>query len=488
METTTMTERIPTPTPNRRSSLLLVALFAATLALGAAHHAHTAGIAQPTDPNTTVSSSKIEAGSGAVHISGTLDRTAVMQGRDGLVRMELLIEGRAAGKIAMPQIPTDLVVVLDRSGSMTGQKIADARAAIHYIISRLGPEDRFALVPFSNGATTAIPLSHATPMATEGWSRIVDSIEAGGGTNMATGLRIGLRTIETARAVSRSPRVILISDGLAAETHAELRGEASRAARGEFTLSAVGVGSDFDETLMAMLADAGTGNYFYLEDSRNLADVFAAEFETARETVASGLSVTLTPGDGVEVIEAAGYPLSRSGRDVTFNPGALFSNQKRRIWVTFRVPTDRPVERELGEVRVAYRAGSQRAELHLDDFPKIACVVDESDFYASLDEDAWARSVAVEGYNQLRQNVAKHVKSGRPEEAKREIADFQDRYRAFNAVMAAPAVAESIGAADTLEAEVDDAFTGPDQSKKQNSLGKTLHSQGVSERRVGSRK
>jgi Ca-activated chloride channel family protein len=488
MEATTMTERINTTTSTQRGRLLLAALFAATLALGAAHHARTASIPNPTDPAATVAAAKIEAGRGPVHISGTLDRTAVMQGRDGLVRMELLIEGRSTGDVAVQQIPTDLVVVLDRSGSMTGRKIADARAAIRHLISRLGPEDRFALVPFSSDAATVIPLSYATPAATAGWTRIVDSIEAGGGTNMATGLRLGLRTIESARAISRVPRVILISDGLAAETHAELRAEATRAARGEFTLSAVGVGADFDETLMSMLADAGTGNYFYLEDSRHLADIFAAEFETARETVANGLSVTLAPADGVDIIEAAGYPLTRSGRDATFHPGALFSNQKRRIWVTFRFPTDRPVERELGEVRVAYRAGAERVQLRLDDFPKIACVVDESDFYAGLDEDAWARSVAVEGYNQLRQSVASHVKSGRPEEAKREIADFQARYRSLNAVVAAPEVAASIGAADTLEAEVDDAFTGPDQAKKQNALGKTLHSKGVSERRVGSRK
>jgi len=200
-----MTERTDTMTSNRRGGLLLAALFAATLALGAAHHAHTAGIPNPTDPAATVAAAKIAAGRGAVHISGTLDRTAVMQGSDGLVRMELLIEGRATGDVAAQRIPTDLVVVLDRSGSMTGRKIADARAAIHHLISRLGPDDRFALVPFSNGAATAIPLSHATPAATANWTRIVDSIEAGGGTNMATGLRLGLRTIETERAISRPP-------------------------------------------------------------------------------------------------------------------------------------------------------------------------------------------------------------------------------------------------------------------------------------------
>jgi Ca-activated chloride channel family protein len=305
---------------------------------------------------------------------------------------------------------------------------------------------------------------------------------------MSTGLQMGLGVIEAARAAARTPRTILISDGLAAESHEVLRADAARAARGEITLSAVGVGSDFDEDLMSMLADVGTGNYFYLEDARQLAGVFAAEFATARETVASGLAVTLAPASGIEVVDAAGYPLTRNGAEATFHPGALFAQQKRRIWVSFRVPTDRPVEHALGEVRVAYREAGERREIRLDDFPKVACVVDESDFYAGIDDDAWARSVAVEGYNQLRQSVASHVRAGRADEAKRELADFRSRYSTLNAVVAAPAVEETLGAADALEAEVDSAFTGRDQAKKQNLLGKSLHSKGVAERRAGSRK
>ena len=60
---------------------------------------------------------------------------------------------------------------------------------------------------------------------------------------------------------------------------------------GEYVLSAVGVGQDFDETLMSALADAGTGNFYYLPDARELAGIFAGEFASARETVARGLRV-----------------------------------------------------------------------------------------------------------------------------------------------------------------------------------------------------
>ena len=66
-------------------------------------------------------------------------------------------------------------------------------------------------------------------------------------------------------------------------------------------LTTVGVGADFNEYLMTALADAGTGNYYYLKAGDDLASVFAREFDAARATVASGLAVRIEPADGVRV-------------------------------------------------------------------------------------------------------------------------------------------------------------------------------------------
>jgi Ca-activated chloride channel family protein len=479
-----MTERKQLSRSRKNAGWILAALFAATLAIGATQR----GIPTPEIPDLGKRHAASTAGDGAVSIRGTLDRTAVLRGEDGLVRMELVLRADRRGNAAAAPLPTDLVVVLDRSGSMNGRKIRDAQAAIHHLISRLGPEDRFALVAFSSGAEVAIPLGYATPSARTRWTGLVDAIHAGGGTYMSTGLALGLETLSVARAAGRSPRAIVLSDGLAAEPHDLLRAQAAEAVAGEYTLSAVGIGADFDENLMSALADAGTGNYYYLQDLSRLAAVFAAEFETARETVATGVAVSIEPGPGVTVVEAAGYPLERSGRNASFRPGSLFAGQERHVWVTLRVPTDAQAEHALGSVRVHYRDGDEHHRLSLDDLPKVACVEDRDRFFAELDGDAWAKSVVVEEYNQLRQAVAGMVKDGRQSEAKAEIERFQSRNRALNAVVASPRVSRQLEAAADLDTGVDEAFRGPNKKHKQNLLGKSLHERGILERREGSRK
>jgi Ca-activated chloride channel family protein len=321
-------------------------------------------------------------------------------------------------------------------------------------------------VTFSNAAEIAVPLAFATAEARSVWNRSVDDVFAAGGTFMGSGLALGLDTLERAHAAGRSPRAILISDGLAAEPHGVLRAHAVRSAVAEVPLSAVGVGADFDENLMSTLADVGTGNYYFLRDADQLASVFTAEFATARETVASAVRVMLEPAAGVSVVDAAGYPLAFAGSVATFQPGTLFAGQERRVWVTLRVPTDTTGEYAVGAVRVQYRRDGDVHRLAMDDFPAIACVRDPDRFFASVDSDVWEQSVIVEEYNQLRQSVAGLVAGGRAADAEAEIDRFVDRNAAMNRVVASPGVAHQIDAAAELKAEVADAFRGDDAPGK----------------------
>ena len=115
------------------------------------------------------------AGSGPVRFSGALEGTAVLPNRDRDVRMELVIGADAARGLA-PRVATDLVVVLDHSGSMSGDKIVQARAAVRTLISALGDGDRFALVTYSDYAQTRIPLGALRHRGS--WYETVDSIVA----------------------------------------------------------------------------------------------------------------------------------------------------------------------------------------------------------------------------------------------------------------------------------------------------------------------
>jgi Ca-activated chloride channel family protein len=476
-----MTSRNPLR-PLRIAAILALA----TLAIGAAAKFGGNAEAAPPGGSTTLAREFRATGSGPVRFSGALEGTAVLPGRDRDVRMELVIGADAARGIA-PRVPTDLVVVLDHSGSMSGDKIEHARAAVRTLIAGLGDGDRFALVTYADQAHARIPLG--TVQQRPSWYETVDSIRPEGGTNMSSGLDVALAMIDATRASGRAPRLVLISDGLANQGDASregLVGRASRAARGEYALSTVGVGADFDEGLMAALADAGTGNFHFLASANGLDRILSAEFATARENVASGLRVAIEPASGIGVVDAAGYPLTRDGNSVRFQPGDLFAGQERRIWVTLRVPAGASGDVPLGRFALEYGAGGERHRLAFTETPRVAAVADESAYFAGLDTASWERSVVVDQYNALRRSVAEAVKDGRERDAVAEIQKYRTEVASKNDKVQSQEVARQLADAAKLEERVQQAASGalpmaPMEAKKLRALG-------YAEGRPGSRK
>ncbi len=470
---------------NRRGRLILTAgLLAATITIGLIMKLQAA--------DGTHASGWSRAGSGLVSLQARADRTAVLQGDDGNVRLELIltaadVEGRKVS------VPTDLLVVLDRSGSMHGEKLEQGRAAIRELIRQLGAKDRFALVTYAYEAELTIALERASQEAKANWeSRLYDDdINADGGTNMSHGLDVAYETLRSSRDELRAARIILISDGLANHGDASEQGLIQRAARftqQEQVLSAVGVGLDFNEFLMSKLADAGTGNYYFVEQTSGLAKVFANEFSASRNTVASALSVTLTPGPGVEVVDVAGYPLERKGGRVTFRPGTLFSGQERRLWVTYRVPTSGIAEFELGAVTADYRSRGEVYTVALEDSAQVACVRSEESYFAGVDKEAWETSVVEESYSRLREVVARAVSEGRRGDAKAEIDAYRQQQEQMNERLESTLVEQNLVEVEELEAQVDDSFQGADQALKQNRFSKTNQAEALKKRRSGSTK
>jgi Ca-activated chloride channel family protein len=363
---------------------------------------------------------------------------------------------------------------------------------VRQLVAQLGAQDRFALVTYSDGAALTIPLATVGESARATWENVLAGVRPEGGTNMASGLDLGIALVERSRAAARVPRVILISDGLANQGDATPQGlteRARRAARGEYMLSTVGIGADFNEYLMTALADAGTGNYYYVRNSQSLGEVFAREFDAARTTVASGLAVQIQPGPGVQVLDAAGYPLERVADGVVFRPGALFAGQERRVWLTLAVPQNAVGEYDLGRFALSYNSGSgERSTLHLADIPRIACVKNEEQFFAGVDRDAWSRSVTVEGYNKMQEEVAREVKAGRRDEALKRVRAFKDETAALNARIQSAPVTRQLQEADGLEAQIGSVFAGERQAERQNELSKSKSYDALEYRRAGSKK
>jgi Ca-activated chloride channel family protein len=458
--------------------------LALTIAAGVASRALATRAPAATSPKT------LFAAQGPVRLSGELEGTKLLRGGDGLARLELAIAGQAEEHASAPaRVPTDVLVILDRSGSMEGEKIEHARAAVRELLHQLGPEDRFALASYASEARIDSPLVRVSTDELRSLEARVDAISAMGGTNLSAGLDLGLGSVLASRAPGRAARVIVISDGLANEGDSSREGlvaRVRRAAQREWVVTAIGVGADFDEQLMGALADAGTGNFYYLDHAGDLASVFAREFGAARATVASALEVEITPASGVRVVDAAGYPLETRGDSVVFSPGALFAGQERRIWLTLCVP-EGAGERSLGKIALRYERDGQRESLELPDSFRVAWADRPAEVVKALSPAAWERSVAQEAYGQLEDKVAELVKKGEPERAKHFIAEFQQKVGSVNATLNSPSVAKKLEEADALRRDVDGAFTGADQAAKQNALSKAKLQSGKDTRRAGAK-
>src|SRR5262249_20620383 len=207
----------------------------------------------PPPAGATTATTLTAPGGGRVTFTGTVDRTRVPRGGAGSARMELVMRaGADAERIAAGHRPTDPVIILGPPGSRMGEKIGEARAAVRELVGQLAPDDRFALVTYANAATVTIPFAAANDRTRGGWLETLASVRADGGTNISGGLDLGMDLVESSRKSGRTARVILISDGLANDGDPSNEGlirRAGRAARGEYVLSTVGVGADFNEYL-----------------------------------------------------------------------------------------------------------------------------------------------------------------------------------------------------------------------------------------------
>lgn len=165
-----------------------------------------------------------------------------------------------------------LAMVLDRSGSMAGEKLEKIKIASAKLIRSLGAIDRVGVVMYDDRVDVLCPLVEPS----QGLARMVEAIQSGRTTNLYGGWIAG------AKLVGKGGRVVLLSDGLANVgrwTSAEDLARHAECSYREFmvTTSTIGVGADYDEALMAGMASAGGGSHYFAHTADDVMEAFSRE-------------------------------------------------------------------------------------------------------------------------------------------------------------------------------------------------------------------
>ncbi|HKR01470.1 MAG TPA: VWA domain-containing protein [Pyrinomonadaceae bacterium] len=210
----------------------------------------------------------------------------------------------------------NLSLVLDRSGSMEGEKMVRAREATRYCIDQLLPSDRLSVVIFDNIIEVLIPSQRAENKAQ--LKSLLREVYARNSTALHEAwVRGGMQVSEhlTGGAVNR---VVLITDGLANEgltnvdqIVSQVRGLADRGV----STSTVGIGDDFNEDLLIPMANAGGGNSWHVKTADDMQRIFAVELEGLIAQVAHTVTLGLVPADGVRLADALNdFEMGETGR------------------------------------------------------------------------------------------------------------------------------------------------------------------------------
>jgi Ca-activated chloride channel family protein len=225
----------------------------------------------------------------------------------GQTHLRIALRSRGGAPAERP--PMSVHVVLDVSGSMQGDPIAQAKQAVVALVGRLEARDRFSLTTFSSAAQVLVGDGPVGPRRRTILDRVT-SIEAQGGTNISAGLDLGYGE---SRGGPSSPEwvriVMLLSDGRpnAGVVGAEgLGGRAALAFQDGIQTSAFGIGSEFDPAIMSAVAESGAGGYYYLRDGSSIAAALGAELDSRLQPVAQAVEVRVRLRPDIRLVQTYG--------------------------------------------------------------------------------------------------------------------------------------------------------------------------------------
>jgi Ca-activated chloride channel family protein len=329
------------------------------------------------------------AGPGA-HGQVALSHTKVLAGTSESVFAEVRLAADASERPG-DRAPLALVVVLDTSGSMEGEKIDRARDSVLGLLRDMRDSDEIALVRYSSSAELVQPLARLGDVR-EGLSARIRRLDAGGGTNIPSGLEMGLRTLSEAE-TGRVRRVVLVSDGLDSSRTQSERLASDSAERG-ITVSSMGIGLDFDESYMSSIARDGHGNFAFVNDGAALATFLTRELHEASATTVENAAVRLALPRGMRFVRATGAAARVEGDSVVLRMGSLFAGDQRRSVV--ELATNLPandVER-LGSEATWTRVGGEYADVHVPDL-SLAATADATEVRRGEDGSVLASATSV---------------------------------------------------------------------------------------------
>ena len=204
--------------------------------------------------------------------------------------------------------PVNICVVLDRSGSMSGDRIRNTREATKELVRRLRPQDRISVVLFDDAAEILFPSQLVKDQAAI--IKLLDGVQERGGTNLNAGFQLGYQQVAAHYKDFPSNKIVFLTDALAnlgvTDPYEILRQAGVYQKQMQIDLTLIGVGEDFDATRARALTSKGHSVHF-IQDSREIQKIFIDELESLLAPIGREVSLEIEWEEDLALVQQYGY-------------------------------------------------------------------------------------------------------------------------------------------------------------------------------------
>lgn len=206
--------------------------------------------------------------------------------------------------------PVNLVAVVDKSGSMSGEPIDAVKDSLLAVLGNLSPGDQVSIVTYGADVTTHLPPTSVSERGVI--ERAIHSIAINGSTNMEAGLSQGFALAKQSGAhFDGVSRVMLFTDerpNTGRTDAGSFMGMAIDASKAGVGMTTIGVGEQFGAELATQIASVRGGNLFFFPDALKMRDTFATELDTMISELAYDMELVVRPAPGLKIAGVYGIP------------------------------------------------------------------------------------------------------------------------------------------------------------------------------------
>jgi Ca-activated chloride channel homolog len=252
--------------------------------------------------------------------------------------------------------PINVALVLDRSGSMSGDRLAHAKKGAEAALERLSKDDIVALVSYNHDVGVDYPAGKIGSNRDK-IERAIRELSASGTTALYAGVKEGGEQVKQYRSDMQVNRVVLLSDGLAnvgPSTPGDLADLGRTLASKGISVSTIGLGLEYNEDLMQRLAAASDGNHVFVERPSDLAEIFDREFGDALSIAARDIVITIECKAGFKPKRVLGRDGEISGDRIALKLNQLQADNERYVVVELEPSSATVSEEDIASISVDY--------------------------------------------------------------------------------------------------------------------------------------